>query len=106
MLRFATTATTQRAGKLDLSSLTGQTNPVTGKPFDGQGRLFVSILGVAAASRQFWIGRLEDLYGITDGCGTRYSSATIRTISANRQSMIPVSCLSNAFAATLISAQK
>jgi hypothetical protein len=50
----------------------------------GQGRLFVSILGVAAASRQFWIGRLEHLHGITDGRGTRYSSATIRRISANR----------------------
>jgi hypothetical protein len=33
MLRFATTVTTQRVGELDLSSLTEQTNPVTGKPF-------------------------------------------------------------------------
>jgi hypothetical protein len=48
-----------------------------------QGRLFVPILGVAAASRQFWISRLERLHGITDGRGTQYSSATIRRISVN-----------------------
>ena len=47
----------------------------------GQGRLFVSILGVAAASRQFRSGRLEHLHGITKCRGTRYSSATIRRIS-------------------------
>jgi hypothetical protein len=33
MLRFSTIVTTQRAGGLDLSSLTEQTNPVTGEPF-------------------------------------------------------------------------
>jgi hypothetical protein len=33
MLRFSTTVTTQRVGELDLSSLTEQTNPVTGKSF-------------------------------------------------------------------------
>jgi hypothetical protein len=73
MLRFSTTVTTLRAGELNLSSA-----------LYGQGRPFVSILGVAAASRQFWIGRLEHLHGITEGRGTRYSSATIRRVSANR----------------------
>ena len=33
MLHFSTTVTTQRVGELDLSCLTEQTNPVTGKPF-------------------------------------------------------------------------
>jgi hypothetical protein len=33
MLRFSTTVTTQRVGGLDLSSLTEQTNPLTGEPF-------------------------------------------------------------------------
>ena len=84
MLRFSTTVTTPRVGELDLSSLTEQTNPRERQALYGQGRLFVSILGVAAAPRQFWIGRLEHLHGITDGRGTRYSSATSRTISANR----------------------
>jgi hypothetical protein len=68
MLRFSTTVTTQRAGELDLSSLT---EPRDRQARYGQGRLFVSILGVAAASRQFWIGRHEHLHGITDGRGTR-----------------------------------
>jgi hypothetical protein len=33
MLCLSTTVTTQRVGELDLSSLTEQTNPVTGKSF-------------------------------------------------------------------------
>jgi hypothetical protein len=33
MLRFSTIVTTQRVGELDVSALTEQTNPVTGKPF-------------------------------------------------------------------------
>jgi len=33
MLRFSATVTSQRVGELDLSSLTEQTNPMTGEPF-------------------------------------------------------------------------
>jgi hypothetical protein len=51
---------------------------------DLQRRLFVPKLGVAGATRQFQISRLERLHGITNGGGTRYSPATIRRISANR----------------------
>jgi len=50
-------------------------HPRDGQSLYGQLRLFAPILGVAAASRQFWINYLELLHAHRHGRGTRDSSA-------------------------------
>jgi hypothetical protein len=81
MLRFSTTVTTQRAGGLDLSSLTEQTNPVPVSPLWSRSsfRFDIGRSGSVAPIS----GRLEHLHGITKCRGTRYNTATIRRISVN-----------------------
>jgi ABC-type arginine transport system permease subunit len=63
MLGSAMTVTIQSVGLLDLTSITERTNPVTSDPFIFT-VFFAAMLVVAAASRDFWICRLERLHAL------------------------------------------
>jgi ABC-type arginine transport system permease subunit len=64
MLGLAMTVTIQSVGLLDLTSITERTNPVTSDPFIFTVVFFAAVLVVVAASRDFWICRLERLHAL------------------------------------------
>jgi len=62
MLGLAMTVMIQRVGLLDLTSMTERTSPVTGDPSTVTVVFLAAMLMIAAASRDFSIGRIKCLH--------------------------------------------